>query len=64
MDMRSYEEWQSHAAEQSSVEEVTWSKNDLLTLNWDATYMTDEIPEDSSWDTFATKNKKTIRSNV
>ena len=48
MDMRSYEDWQIHSAEESSVEDVTWSKNDLLTLNWEATYMTDEIPEDTA----------------
>lgn len=62
MDMRSYEEWKQHGAEESSVDEVTWSKNDLLTLDWEATYMTDEIPEDSSWDTFATKNKKALEA--
>ena len=62
MDMRSYENWREHGAYESSVEEVTWSKNDLLTLLWEATYMTDEIPEDSSWDTFATKNKKQLEA--
>lgn len=62
MDMRSYENWQEHDATESSVEDVTWNSNDLLTLPWEATYMTDEIPEDSSWDTFATKNKKSLES--
>ena len=62
MDMRSYENWREHSADESSVEEVTWNKNDLLTLPWEATYMTDEIPEDSSQDTFATKNKKALES--
>ena len=62
MDMRSYENWREHSADESSVEEVTWNKNDLLTLPWEATYMTDEIPEDSSWDTFATKNKKALEA--
>ena len=62
MDMRSYENWQIHDATEGSVEEVTWNKNDLLTLPWSPTYMTDEIPEDSSWDTFATKNKKALEA--
>ena len=62
MDMRSYEDWQIHDATEGSVEEVTWNKNDLLTLPWSPTYMTDEIPEDSSWDTFATKNKKALEA--
>ena len=62
MDMRSYENWREHGADESSVEEVTWNNNDLLTLPWEATYMTDEIPEDSSWDTFATKNKKALEA--
>jgi len=62
MDMRSYENWREHGADESSVEEVTWTKNDLLTLPWSPTYMTDEIPEDSSWDTFATKNKKALEA--
>lgn len=62
MDMRSYENWREHGADESSVEEVTWGHNDLLTLPWEATYMTDEIPEDSSWDTFATKNKKALEA--
>ena len=60
MDMRSYEDWQLHNATESAVEEVTWNKNDLLTLPWEATYMTDEIPTDSDWDTFATRNKKAL----
>ena len=47
MDMRSYEDWTIHRAVESAVDDVNWNKNDLLTLNWEATYMTDEIPEDS-----------------
>jgi hypothetical protein len=62
MDMRSYEDWQLHDAKEGSVDDVTWNSNDLLTLDWQATYMTDEIPEDSSWDTFATKNKKALEA--
>ena len=62
MDMRSYEDWKVHDATEGSVEDVTWNSNDLLTLPWEATYMTDEIPEDSSWDTFATKNKKALEA--
>ena len=62
MDMRSYENWKEHGATESSVDEVTWNRNDLLTLPWEATYMTDEIPEDSSWDTFATGNKKALEA--
>ena len=62
MDMRSYEDWIIHSATESAVDEVTWNQNDLLTLPWSPTYMTDEIPEDSSWDTFATKNKKALEA--
>lgn len=62
MDMRSYENWKEHSADESSVEEVTWKDSDLLTLPWNSTYMTDEIPEDSSWDTFATHQKKSLES--
>jgi hypothetical protein len=62
MDMRSYENWREHSAKESSVDEVTWNKNDLLTLPWEQTYMTDEIPEDSSWDTFATTAKKSLEA--
>ena len=57
MDMRSYEDWQIHNAIESAVEDVTWNSNDLLTLDWQATYMTDEIPEDSSWDTIQQTSK-------
>lgn len=62
MDMRSYENWREHGADESTVEDVTWNRNDLLTLPWESTYMTDEIPDDSSWDTFATKNKKSLEA--
>lgn len=62
MDMRSYENWREHRADESTVEDVTWNRNDLLTLPWESTYMTDEIPDDSSWDTFATKNKKSLEA--
>lgn len=62
MDMRSYENWKEHGATESSVDEVNWNRNDLLTLPWEATYMTNEIPEDSSWDTFATGNKKALEA--
>lgn len=62
MDMRSYENWREHSADESSVDEVTWNRNDLLTLPWESTHMTDEIPEDSSWDTFATHRKKSLEA--
>lgn len=62
MDMRSYENWKEHGADESSVDEVTWNRNDLLTLPWESTYMTDEIPDDSSWDTFATHQKKSLEA--
>lgn len=62
MDMFSYENWKEHSADESSVEEVTWKESDLLTLPWEATFMTDEIPDDSSWDTFATQNKKALEA--
>jgi len=60
--MKSYEQWQEYSANESLVAEVTWDSNDLLTLSWEATYMTDEIPQDSDWDTFATKNKKSLEA--
>jgi len=62
MDMRSYEDWRLHGATDSSVDEVTWSNNDLLTLPWKETYMTNEIPADDDWDTFATRNKKALEA--
>ena len=60
--MTSFENWRQHSAHESSVEEVSWRDSDLLTLNWDATYMTDEIPNDSNWDTFATHQKKALEA--
>lgn len=62
MDMTNYENWRLHKAYQSSVEEVTWRDSDLLTLSWLPTYMTDEIPQDDDWNTFATQNKKTLEA--
>lgn len=62
MDMTSYNHWREYSANESSVDEVTWSTNDLLTLPWEATYMTDEIPSDDNWDTFATHNKKALEA--
>ena len=35
----------------------TWSDCDLESLTWIPTYMTNEIPENDSWDTFATRDK-------
>tara|TARA_R100000027_G_scaffold12075_2_gene8587 strand:- start:716 stop:1327 length:612 start_codon:yes stop_codon:yes gene_type:complete len=60
MDMKSYTDWNQHSADQSSIKKVTWNKKDLETLPWEPTYMTDEIPVNDSWDTFATKNKKKL----
>lgn len=62
MDMHSYENWREHSADESSVDEITWTTNDLLTLPWEATYMTDEIPTGDDWDTFATQNKKALEA--
>ena len=62
MDMRSYENWKEHSAYSNQVEEVTWNNNDLLTLPWESTYMTNEIPENDNWDTFATQNKKALEA--
>jgi hypothetical protein len=42
--------------------EVTWTADDLSLLSWEPTYMTDEIPKDNNWDTFATRNKKKLES--
>lgn len=41
---------------------VTWSNNDLDSLEWESTYMTDEIPVNDDWDTFATRNKKKLET--
>lgn len=60
--MTSYENWQEHGAHESSIEDVTWRDSDLLTLNWEATYMTDEIPTGDSWDTFATQQKRALEA--
>jgi hypothetical protein len=35
----------------------TWDESDLQTLQWKETYITDEIPKDDCWDTFATRKK-------
>lgn len=35
----------------------TWSDESVANLPWLETYMTDEIPKEDSWDTFATKQK-------
>ena len=64
LNLKSYINWREYSAVKGSVQEVTWDYNDLLTLPWKATYMTNEIPENDSWDTFATKNKKNIRRCV
>lgn len=55
----SYENWRDCLSYQSSIP-ATWTDNDLSSLNWEATYMTDEIPEDDDWNTFATQNKKKL----
>lgn len=62
MDMKSYDNWKEYQATKNSVEEITWSDSDLLTLPWEATYMTDEIPSNDDWNTFATQNKKILES--
>jgi len=60
LDLKSYINWREYSAEKSSVQKVTWNDNDISTLPWSATYMTNEIPDNDSWDTFATKNKKIL----
>lgn len=35
----------------------TWNELDLKTFTWHPTYVTDEIPKDDCWDTFATRKK-------
>lgn len=62
MDMLSYENWKEHAAFESNVEEVTWRDTDLLTLPWKETYMTNEIPAEDNWNTFATHNKLALEA--
>jgi hypothetical protein len=46
---------------QSSIN-ATWTEEDFSSLLWEATYMTDEIPSDSNWNTFATQNKKQLEA--
>ena len=60
LDLKSYINWREYSAEKSSVQKVTWNDSDLSTLPWSATYMTNEIPDNDSWDTFPTKNKKIL----
>lgn len=59
MNSKSFNQWKSHKAH-TSFTEVTWTDASLTDLNWLATYMTDEIPADDNWDTFATRKKKEL----
>lgn len=36
---------------------VTWNDEDISTLAWEETFMTNEIPENDSWNTYATHKK-------
>lgn len=59
----SYKNWRKHSAVKDSIA-TTWNKNDLSTLTWEAetVFMTDEIPKEDTWDTFATKSKKALEA--
>ena len=59
MDTKSYKNWREHSAVKDSVS-MTWSNDDITTLPWESTYMTDEIPKDTPWDTFATRSKRAL----
>lgn len=52
--------WKNHKSYRSKIENVRWSEEDLQQLVWNETYMTDEIPADDNWNTFATKQKKQL----
>ena len=60
LDSHSFINWRKHSAKKSRVQNVTWSNDDILTLPWQETYMINEIPDDDSWNTFATKSKKEL----
>jgi hypothetical protein len=61
MNTHSYNNWKEYLSYNSNIQ-VTWTEHDLASLLWEATYMTDEIPSDEDWNTFATKNKKTLEA--
>jgi hypothetical protein len=57
----SYENWKQHRSYKSKID-MTWDEQDFSDFDWKATYMTDEIPKDSDWNTFATQNKKKLEA--
>lgn len=54
--------WKEHKSYKSSLDTVTWTLDDLSKLDWNATYMTNEIPENDNWNTFATRKKKMLEN--
>lgn len=50
------DQWKHHSGTVSRVAK-TWSDASVDSLPWVETYMTDEIPKEDSWDTFATRQK-------
>jgi hypothetical protein len=50
------DQWK-HISGTTSKVSKTWSDASIDNLPWLETYMTDEIPKEDSWDTFATKQK-------
>lgn len=48
--------WKSSSAITGKIYK-NWDDSSIDNLPWEVTYMTDEIPRDDSWNTFATKQK-------
>lgn len=61
MNLINYTDWKDYKSYQSSAN-ATWSETDLEQLNWTPTFMTDEIPKDDDWNTFATRKKKELEN--
>lgn len=60
MKTENYINWQNYSASVGKVSQVTWSIDDMADFKWEEKYMTDEIPEDDNWNTFATNQKKEL----
>lgn len=58
--MPSYNNWTHKKATRSRIRNWTWTKDEVMSLPWEETFMIDEIPENDNWNTFATKNKLEI----
>lgn len=56
MDFLPVDNWSTQSGISGSIEN-TWEDRDLQVLDWEETYMIDEVPAHDSWDTFATRQK-------